>query len=275
MYVTSRVGSGIVAARRSITARPLFMSVVPHPYSRSPATWDGRLPLTGTVSMCPAITTRSDLPSDVRAITASPSRSTVRWGSTASASCIASASAFSLPLTDSISTIAAVNAAASDHRSSRMSPNLSRAGGRTWPLAHSRGQARSSGNRQECQHKPIPLLDIYLTITVKVDNLRKNPVARRSGESTHCLSHSKGVNRASVPAHPEAHLAPQTTKAPRHGDRAHHRRRAGRPGRGRRPQPLSPGPERTDPGERTDDAPGAGLGRIHHPGPRRHFLHAA
>ena len=40
---------------------------------------DGRLPATGTVSRWPAITTRSDRLSSVRARTTLPSRSTVKW----------------------------------------------------------------------------------------------------------------------------------------------------------------------------------------------------
>ena len=53
---------------------------------------EGRLSAIGTVSRCPASTTRSARPSRVRATTASPSRSTVRCGSARSASSTRSAS---------------------------------------------------------------------------------------------------------------------------------------------------------------------------------------
>jgi hypothetical protein len=70
----SRLGAGTCAASRSCTATPDFMSEVPQPYSRAPSARDGRLPATGTVSMCPARMTRSGRPSSVRATIVSPSR---------------------------------------------------------------------------------------------------------------------------------------------------------------------------------------------------------
>src|SRR5674476_747883 len=100
----SRTGSTTAAATASWTATPPFMSHVPRPYTRSSesTTWRelGRLPATGTVSRCPAITTRSARPRLVRATSASPSRMTSRCGNARSASSTRSASAFSLPLTD-------------------------------------------------------------------------------------------------------------------------------------------------------------------------------
>src|SRR5674476_1536941 len=106
----SRRGSGTAAATASCTATPPFMSHVPRPYTRSSpsTTWRvlGRLPATGTVSRCPAITTRSARPRFVRATSASPSRMTSRCGSARKAPSTRSASAFSLPLTDSTSVMA-------------------------------------------------------------------------------------------------------------------------------------------------------------------------
>src|SRR5664280_511261 len=103
----SRTGSTTAAATASWTATPPFMSHVPRPYTRSSesTTWRvlGKLPATGTVSRCPAITTRSARPRLVRATSASPSRMTSRCGNARSASSTRSASAFSLPLTDSTS----------------------------------------------------------------------------------------------------------------------------------------------------------------------------
>src|SRR5690554_5236115 len=63
----------------------------------------GRLSLRGTVSICPAITTRWACPRLVRAITASPSRMTSRCEHPARLFSIASAIAASLPETDSMS----------------------------------------------------------------------------------------------------------------------------------------------------------------------------
>src|SRR5664279_2085944 len=103
----SRKGSTTAAATASWTATPPFMSHVPRPYTRSSESTTsrelGRLPATGTVSRCPAITTRSARPRLVRATSASPSRMTSRCGNARSASSTRSASAFSLPLTDSTS----------------------------------------------------------------------------------------------------------------------------------------------------------------------------
>ena len=72
----------------------------------------------GTVSMCPARTTRCGRPRSVRATMELPSRSTVRWGSARSAVSIASARLPSSPLTEGMSTMLAVSAAASADRSS-------------------------------------------------------------------------------------------------------------------------------------------------------------
>ena len=78
--MTSRFGSGTVAASRRMTASPPFMSQVPRPCSSvAVAAGAGRLSLTGTVSRWPAITTRSPRPRSVRATTVLPCRLTVRW----------------------------------------------------------------------------------------------------------------------------------------------------------------------------------------------------
>ena len=63
----------------------------------------GTLPLIGTVSMWPEITTRRARPRLVRAIMASPSRMTSRWSNPASDSSMASAMVASSPETDSMS----------------------------------------------------------------------------------------------------------------------------------------------------------------------------
>ncbi len=65
------------------------MSQLPQPYSIPPSARAGRLPAIGTVSMCPASTTRSGRPSVVRATTALPSRCTSRYGMACSAAVIA------------------------------------------------------------------------------------------------------------------------------------------------------------------------------------------
>ena len=58
------------------------MSQVPRPQTRTPSspsvTQDGTLAAIGTVSRCPATTTRSARPSSVRATTTLPSRETVQ-----------------------------------------------------------------------------------------------------------------------------------------------------------------------------------------------------
>ncbi len=72
--VRSWVGSAMVAARCRNTASPDFMSEVPHPYIRPPSTRLGRLSAAGTVSVCPASSTRDGRPRSVRASTASPLR---------------------------------------------------------------------------------------------------------------------------------------------------------------------------------------------------------
>src|SRR4051794_22703182 len=81
------------------------MSQVPRPNSRSPSYQVGRFGVaaSGTVSRCPASTTRSSRPSSVRATTASPNRLTARCGSGCSAASTASAMVRSSPLTDSMS----------------------------------------------------------------------------------------------------------------------------------------------------------------------------
>src|SRR5690606_27135787 len=107
----------------SATATPAFMSEVPHPYSRPPSTRLGRLPATGTVSRWPAITTRSPRPRFVRATTVLPDLSTFRCGCPARACSTSPASTSSPPLTDSMSTTAAVSVRTSCARSSiRRSP---------------------------------------------------------------------------------------------------------------------------------------------------------
>src|SRR6266511_850749 len=108
----------MLAASLRATATPPFMSQAPRPYSRSSTSLDGRLPASGTVSRCPAITTRWDRPSCVRAVTVSPSRSTVRCGSGRNASSTASAIARSAPLTDGMSTSCASSRGPSRLRSS-------------------------------------------------------------------------------------------------------------------------------------------------------------
>src|SRR5579875_687160 len=97
-------------ASRNMTASPLFMSEEPTPCSRSPSRRLGRLSATGTVSRCPAMTTRRGRPRRVRAMTASPSRSTSRWDTPRSAASTSSASRVSLPDTDWMSIMAAVSA---------------------------------------------------------------------------------------------------------------------------------------------------------------------
>src|SRR3954471_6594684 len=117
MSVRSRLGSGTVAAMRSITASPPFMSQVPRPCSRPSASRDGRLSLSGTVSRWPAITTRSARPRSVRATTLLPWRLTVRWSYAESAASTASAISCSCRLTDSMSTSWRVSETASALRS--------------------------------------------------------------------------------------------------------------------------------------------------------------
>src|SRR3954470_11374977 len=116
------MGSVMDAASASITAQPPFMSTVPRPHSTSPSGPDssreGRLPFTGTVSRWPAITARLERPREVRATTASPSRSTSRCGSARSAASTASAMAASSPETDSRSTSRRVSSTAGRARSS-------------------------------------------------------------------------------------------------------------------------------------------------------------
>src|SRR5690606_32302666 len=103
--------------RPGATATPPFMSTVPRPHSTSwPSTVRssvGRLPCTGTVSMCPATTTRRERPRWVRATTASPSRRTSRCGRPASAASTASASCPSAPETEGMSHSARVRSTTS------------------------------------------------------------------------------------------------------------------------------------------------------------------
>src|SRR5512133_2002740 len=105
-----------------MTASPAFMSLVPHPYSRcTPSTSrssEGRLSAIGTVSRCPASTTRVGRSSVVRASTVSPTRSTSRPPRPRSAASTASASGPSPPDTDGASTSARVSARTSVERSS-------------------------------------------------------------------------------------------------------------------------------------------------------------
>ncbi len=72
------------AASSSITARPDFMSDAPQPHSVSPSIARRPLSLIGTVSVCPAMTSRSGRPRSVRATTLLPSWSTVSHGVAAS-----------------------------------------------------------------------------------------------------------------------------------------------------------------------------------------------
>src|SRR5579859_7096663 len=144
MYVTSATGSVTSAANLSWIATPDFMSEVPQPYSSPPSTRDGRLPATGTVSMCPASATRYGRPRSVRATTALPSRSTNRWPRARSAASMASASGPSEPLTDSMSTSCAVSSDALSDRSSFTPGSIAR---RREPLALSR--ARSFGRQRQ------------------------------------------------------------------------------------------------------------------------------
>lgn len=94
-------------------AVPLFMSEVPQPHMILSSTVDGKLSASGTVSRCPARTTRWSRPSSVRAITVCPIRSTRRCAQARRTSSTASAISFSLPETDSMSTSARVSATAS------------------------------------------------------------------------------------------------------------------------------------------------------------------
>lgn len=102
------------------------MSTVPRPqisaWAPSPTRRVGRFggSVSGTVSMCPAITTRRERPRCVRATIALPSRTTSRCASGRSAASIASARAFSSPLTDGTSHTARKSAVRSPSRSSRI-----------------------------------------------------------------------------------------------------------------------------------------------------------
>src|SRR5690242_9079943 len=101
-----------------MTASPDFMSLVPQPCSTPSASELGTLSAIGTVSRWPARTTRVGRPRLVRASTASPTRATSRPPSARRAASTASASAFSLPDTDGVSTSARVSASTSAERSS-------------------------------------------------------------------------------------------------------------------------------------------------------------
>jgi 2,3,4,5-tetrahydropyridine-2-carboxylate N-succinyltransferase len=122
MNVRSRDGSRSAAATASWTATPPFMSQVPRPCttrsSPSPVVREGTFPAIGTVSVCPASTTRSARPSCVRATRTSPSRISSRWSSGESAAWIASVIRPSSPLTDGVSTSATSRSVRSPARSS-------------------------------------------------------------------------------------------------------------------------------------------------------------
>src|SRR5690242_12637026 len=74
--VRSCAGSATVAARCRNTASPDFMSEVPQPCNSPPSIRLGRLSAIGTVSVWPASKTRAGRPSEVRASTALPWRTT-------------------------------------------------------------------------------------------------------------------------------------------------------------------------------------------------------
>src|SRR4051812_8839701 len=123
------------------------MSLVPQPNSRSPSRVLGTLSAIGTVSRCPARTTRLGRSRLVRARTALPTRSTSRPPSPRSAVSTASARTSSVPETDGMSTSARVSVRTSAARSSvGRFPTTAEPTGGSWlrPEDHARRSVASS-----------------------------------------------------------------------------------------------------------------------------------
>src|SRR5579884_1919827 len=104
-----------------MTARPPFMSADPRPQQTSPSTRACSLPLAGTVSRCPASRMRRSRPTDVRATTLFPIRSTLSHFTADSSASTWSARAFSWWLGDAMST----RRATSERRSALTSGDVS------------------------------------------------------------------------------------------------------------------------------------------------------